>query len=49
MLIKKYDEKQTIEDIKRNPRPKILQEEHYRFIDNLMAENSPQGSYTQLL
>ena len=31
MLIKKYDEMQTIEDIKRKPRPQILQEEHYVF------------------
>ena len=40
MLIKKYDEIQTIEDIKRKPRPQLLQEEHCRFVDNLMVENN---------
>jgi hypothetical protein len=38
-LLKKYNRYHTIADLKRAPRPRILQEEHYRFIDNTMAEN----------
>lgn len=40
LLIKKYDRIQRIEDVKGKPRPQILQESHFRFIDNLMAENN---------
>ena len=39
MLLKKYNDCHTIADLKRAPRPRILQEEHYRFIDDTMAEN----------
>ena len=38
-LLKKYSRCHTIADPKRAPRPRILQEEHYRFIDDTMAEN----------
>ena len=38
-LMKKFEEHDTIADLRRTPRPRILQEEHYRFIDDTMAEN----------
>lgn len=38
-LIKKFKKHDTIADLRRTPRPRILQEEHYRFIDNTMADN----------
>ena len=37
-LLKKYSRCHTIADLKRAPRPRILQGEHYRFIDDTMAE-----------
>ena len=38
-LIKKFKEFDSIADMRKTPRPRILQEEHYRFIDDMMAEN----------
>ena len=38
-LLKKYNRCHTIADLERAPQPRILQEEHYRFIDDTMAEN----------
>ena len=38
-LLKKYSRCHTIADLKRAPQPRILQEEHYGFIDDTMAEN----------
>ena len=40
-LIKKFKEHDSIADMRKTPRPRILQEEHYRFIDDMMAENGP--------
>ena len=36
MLLKKYDSR-TIDDLNRAPRPRILQEKHYRFIDDMIG------------
>ena len=38
-LFKKYETTHTTEDMKKQPRPQIPQESHYRFLDNIMAEN----------
>ena len=38
-LLNKYSHCHTTADLKRAPRPRILQEEHYRFIYDTMAEN----------
>ena len=41
LLFKKYEETQSIDDdLKRRPRPQRPAECHYRFIDNIMAENN---------
>ena len=38
-MLKKYSNCRTIADLRRAPRPRILQDEHYRFIDDTMADN----------
>ena len=40
MLIKKYEKTNTIKDIKQRFRAMIIHENHYCFMDNLMAENN---------
>ena len=39
-LFKKYDATKSIEDMKKEPRPQILVQLHYRFLDNIMTENN---------
>ena len=38
-LIKKYQQTGSVVDIKRKERPKLLSEEHIRFIDEAMAND----------
>lgn len=38
-LFRKYQETNSIEDIKRRSRPQLLSEDHYRFIDSTIADN----------
>ena len=40
LLFKKYEETQSIEHLKRRPRQQRLAKYHYRFIDDIMAENN---------
>ena len=39
-LLSKFQKTNSIADIKRRPRSRRLSEEHYRFVDELMAENT---------
>ena len=39
-LFKKYDATKIIEDMKKEPRPQILVQLHYRFLDNIMTETN---------
>ena len=39
-LLAKFRKTESIGDIKKRPRSRRLSEEHYRFIDELMAENT---------
>ena len=48
LLVRKYAQFGLIVDCKRNPRPLILDQEHYAFIDKAMMENDELTAY-QLL
>ena len=39
-LITKFHKTASVDDMKRRPRSSILGEEHYRFVNELMAENT---------
>ena len=39
-LFKKYDATKIIEDMKKEPRPQILVQLHYRFLDNIITETN---------
>ena len=39
-LIAKFHKTNSVGDIKRRPRVRILKDEHYRFVDELMAKNT---------
>ena len=39
-LVSKFSQTNAVGDMKRRPRSRIFDEEHYRFVDELMAENT---------
>ena len=51
-LIKKFVTHGAIQDLNRNPRPSILQQHHYQFIDHCMLESdelTAQSLYTKVM
>ena len=48
LLVSKFAKTGLVRDIKRSPRPSILSQEHYEFIDSAMEKNDELTAYTLL-